>query len=266
MINTGNGLVFQQQFYELHFQHTQLAVSNDQKVATATGRIKKTKVTYFFMKLFKFVAIAFYAFKFFPQLIEKQRLYHLHNIFLAGIMSAKVSSFFGVHHTLKQRTKNSGRNFTPIQPATIQQQFSHFAVETGNGQMLFKQFSVYIRKGGEAFIQIGKSLAGGVLSTSNNWAIWLARSLPSTFGALINIIIQNAAFKNVGIICEKAKQQPHEIQFQRMAFVTDGFQFVVQLTHQRGSFNIYRILLTKSSFFITGYKTKQADMIYQFSI
>ena len=48
-----------------------------------------------------------------------------------------------------------------------------------------------------------------------------------------------------------------------MACIANGFKLVVKFAHQCSRFNIHRVLLAKSSFFISGNKTKKLHMAYE---
>ena len=70
-------------------------------------------------------------------------------------MPADLPTFFRLHHRLEQRTEDSGRNPTPIEPRTGEQGVPHVAIEFGKAQSFGEQLAVDVRQIGQQFVQIG---------------------------------------------------------------------------------------------------------------
>src|SRR5450759_647228 len=83
------------------FKQTQFAVSDHEKVATATGRVEESQRMQFLVELEQFVAVALKFLKLFLQVVEEQRLDQLEDVLLRGVVRAEVAPRLGVHDALE---------------------------------------------------------------------------------------------------------------------------------------------------------------------
>ena len=80
------------------------------------------------------------------------------------------------------------------------------------------------------------------------------------FGFLFDIFPEQSFFKYSGIIRKQAKKQTNKVSFQRMSGITNGLESVVQLAHEFGSFDVYRVFFFISAFLVTGNEAKQMNI------
>ena len=86
---------------------------------------------------------------------------------------------------------------------------------------------------------------------------------PVGLGVQVEVLPQNAPFKNPGVIGKKAEKQPHQIQFQGVPGVAVFLQAVVQPAHQFGGFYVYGVFLFVTPLFIAGNKAEQMHLVNQ---
>ena len=154
LIETDHAVIHQQhtalslakplQFQDVHLQEAEGLVGNDQKVATAASRIKELHaahtlqqgITLFHdgtvlfviilslntLKLLELPHLVIACFQLvigIPQLIEKQRIDHLHDIGHTGVVHPLVGSLLRIYHRLNHRAKDVRIDVLPIQLATF---------------------------------------------------------------------------------------------------------------------------------------------------
>ena len=61
-------------------------------------------------------------------------------------------------------------------------------------------------------------------------------------GVLLQIVLELAFLENPCVFGKQAKQQAHEVDFERVTGVADVFERVVQLAHALGGFDVDRVL------------------------
>ncbi len=87
-----------------HFQlqQAQLAVTDHQKISAAAGRVKKRQRSQLFMKFKQLVFVALDLGKLGPQLLQKQGLDELEDVFLRRVVRAQIAARLVVHDALEQ--------------------------------------------------------------------------------------------------------------------------------------------------------------------
>ena len=90
------------------------------------------------------------------------------------------------------------------------------------------------------------------------------RQITAIFGSSgLYVILKLALFKDGGIFGKQAKQQPHQIHFQRMIGVSYRFERIVQLAHALGSLDIDRVLRLDDLRLVAGHKAKGFHVLVQ---
>ena len=135
------------------FEFAQFAIGDDEKISAAAGRIEKSEATEFRMKILQRppparILACLQPREFALEIVEKQRLNDLQNVFLAGVMGALLAAGNLVHDRLKQRAEDRGRDFFPIEAAGVQKFFAHGAVEIWQRQALVEKLAVDVIKAG----------------------------------------------------------------------------------------------------------------------
>ena len=96
----------------LQFQGAELAVTDNQEVAAATGRVKETEFGELQVKLIEgivalgAVLVRFDGLKLLLQFVEEERFDELQDVLFAGVVRTEVAALFLVHHALKQAAEN----------------------------------------------------------------------------------------------------------------------------------------------------------------
>ena len=145
----------QPQFYASVFEPSQAEIGFGQKVAAAARWVEKTQTPQFFLKIEQGSVAFFCTFagtdvvEFGLQLVEKQRVYHLVNVFDAGVVHAAASACFGVERAFEHGTEDGWRNFAPVEIGTgaLHQQLFDLLAKLRNRQVFF---------GKKSAIDIGK--------------------------------------------------------------------------------------------------------------
>ena len=97
------------QFFEdFQLKFAQLAVGDDEEVATAARGVEKAQLCQSFVKFDEFGRVALDFFKLGPERVEKQWFDEFKDVFLGGVVCAEVAPRGGVHDGLKQAAENRG--------------------------------------------------------------------------------------------------------------------------------------------------------------
>ncbi|MBW7835404.1 MAG: hypothetical protein H3C28_02035 [Sphingomonadales bacterium] len=123
----------------LDFQHPQFAVGDDQKVAAAAGGVEKFEIPQLFLKLQQVrnaaaVSPRLQPVEFRLQVIQEQWSDDLHDILFGGIVRALGAALLGIHHRLKKRAEDGGRDARPVEPAGVDQALAHAGVKGRDAQ------------------------------------------------------------------------------------------------------------------------------------
>jgi hypothetical protein len=255
------------------FQQTQLAVCQHQKVAAATGGVKKAQVAQLLVKLKQAVAVAFDLAKLSPQRIQKQWLDELLDVFFRCVVRAQVAAGIGVHDALEQAAEDGGADGRPVERAGIQQGFAHGGVEVGQGQVFFKQFAVDVREGGQLCVQVRAASAGGVAGAARTIRCvehlkHLGQACTQVgaigFGAFFDEGAEClGGLEDAGVVGKQAKQQAYQQHFEGVAFVSAGLQCIVQLAHAVSGFDVDGVLRLYGLYLVPGHEAKELDVFVQ---
>ncbi|OQC51130.1 MAG: hypothetical protein BWX55_01964 [Deltaproteobacteria bacterium ADurb.Bin022] len=82
-------------------------------------------------------------------------------------------------------------------------------------------------------------------------------------GSLFNIFLELLLFKNTRVFGKQAEQQPHHVEFERMACVAGFLQPVVQFAHLLGGFDVDGVLLLNFVGLVSGNETEEAHVLVQ---
>ena len=88
------------------------------------------------------------------QFVEEERLDDLEDVFLGGVVRAQGATLIAIHHGLKQRTEDSGRDARPVEAAGLEQALPHCGIEARNGNLLSEQLSGDVRETSWVNVQI----------------------------------------------------------------------------------------------------------------
>ena len=155
-------------FEHLDFQGPQLAVGDDEKVAAATGRIKKAQLAEPLLKGNQFgnaaaVTARLETAKLRPQFVEKQRLNDLEYVLFGGVVCALLPALVLVHYRLKKRAKNRRGDVGPIEVASVDEPLAHSGIKRRNEQRVAEQVAVDVGEAGEVFVEgFGAAVFGRV--------------------------------------------------------------------------------------------------------
>lgn len=187
------------------------------------------------------------------------------DVFLGGVVRAEVAPCVRrfVHDVLEQRAENRRGNAAPVDRAALQQRGAHVAVEAGERQTFLEQFAIDVRKPAQRVVEVFQPRGfrrvehvEQLCQLRREIAAVLARLLLDEFGEL-------RALENAGVLGEQAKQQAHQIDFERVAGVADLLQAVVQPRHALYRLGVDRALRRDFLRLITGDEPEQFDVFVQ---
>ena len=248
----------------LQLQRAQLSVADDQEVAAATGGVEKGELAQLFVKLEQLVAVAFDLVEFGVQIVQKQRLDELKDVFFAGVVGAQVAAGLGIHDALEQAAENGGADGRPVQSAGVEQRVAHGGSEVGHGQRLFKQFAVDVGELGQLLVQ--RLAAPRLGRVEHLKELGQARAEVGRVGggAFFNEGTEGLrGLKDAGVVGEQAEQHAHQQNFERVAFIAAGAQGVVQLAHALCGLDVDRVLRLDFLRLVARDETEKANVLVQ---
>ena len=75
--------------------------------------------------------VVFDLLEFGAEVVQEKGPDDFHDIFLGGVVSAKLAAFRGLHDFLEKRTENGGGDFFPAETAGTEQSIAHVDIEIG---------------------------------------------------------------------------------------------------------------------------------------
>ena len=135
----------------LDLQCPQLAIGDDQEIAAAARRIEDPKLAEPLVKspqlgLAPGEAAGHDLLEVRSQFVKEQGLDDLEYVLLGGVVSTHGASLLAIHHGLKQRAENCGRDARPVEAAGLEQALPHGGVEAGDSDLISEQISVDVRE------------------------------------------------------------------------------------------------------------------------
>src|SRR5450830_157278 len=222
--------------HHVELQLAQFAVSHHQKVAAAAGRVKKGEGLQLFVKLKQAGCIAFDLFKIKAQLVQKQRLYQLEDVGLAGVVRAQFAAALGgvqLDHALEHGAKDGGRDVAPVALAQGDELAAHGGGERRRVNAFFKQTAIDVGEQGKLFGQRALALRRVFVERHEQGVEHRADVGAVLMGVEVNQVVETVfGLKDAGVIGKQAKQQPHQEHLQMVTAVAVLFQGVVQLTQR----------------------------------
>ena len=110
---------------DFEFEQAQFAVGDDEEVAAAAGGVEECELAEFLVKVLQARlrrgAVVFDAFEFGAQVVEEQGADDFEDVALAGVVRADLAPLLGLHHGLKERAEDGGRDARPVETAAGQQ-------------------------------------------------------------------------------------------------------------------------------------------------
>src|SRR5450830_227870 len=222
--------------HHVELQLAQFAVSHHQKVAAAAGRVKKGEGLQLFVKLKQAGCIAFDLFKIKAQLVQKQRLYQLEDVGLAGVVRAQFAAALGglrLNNKQKHGAKDGGRDVAPVALAQGDELAAHGGGERRRVNAFFKQTAIDVGEQGKLFGQRALALRRVFVERHEQGVEHRADVGAVLMGVEVNQVVEAVfGLKDAGVIGKQAKQQPHQEHLQMVTAVAVLFQGVVQLTQR----------------------------------
>lgn len=158
------GVEFEEDF---QFQGAQLAVGDDEEIATATGGVEEAQGGDLFLEGDEALAFAdlefFRAVELGAEVVEEQGADDFEDVALGGVVRADPPAFLRIHHRLKERAEDGGRDGVPFKSATGEELRAHGAGERGQREAFGKEQAVDVGEleqvGSEMFLA---AVFGGV--------------------------------------------------------------------------------------------------------
>ena len=246
------------------FQQAQFAVADHQKISTPAGRVQKSEGAQLEVELRQPTLVAFDLVELGPEIIQKQWLDELEDVFFRGVVRAQVAAGLLVHDALEQAAKDGRTDGRPVQRASVQKRFAHGTAEVGHGQRFLEQLAVHIGECGQLLVQRAAAFVFGRIEHLKELRQPRPKIGTVFAGALFHKLPHGLRrLEDARVVGEQAEQQAHQQHFQCVAFVAAGLEGVVQLAHALGRADVDRVLRLDFLRLVASNKTELAHMLVQ---
>jgi hypothetical protein len=149
-----------------------------------------------------------------PQVVQKQRAQNFHDITFAGVVRALLATCAVIHHTLKERTENGGRDFCPHKFAAIKQSTTHLRIETRIVEAFTKQSAVDVAKTVKWIRIFHRLVGGGFVQPVKKFVEPCAKVSTVSAGLRADELSEGFGLENERVFGEQAEKNSDEHPFQ----------------------------------------------------
>src|SRR6056297_58631 len=234
----------------LHLQQAQFAVGDDQEITAAAGGIEECQAGQMPLKRLQppplVASERFEPVELGAQIVKEQRLDHLEDVLLGGVMRAFLAPLCRVHHRLKKRAEDGRGNRRPVEAAGIEQRRAHVRIEIGRREIFLEQRPVDIGKLLQILVEMWRARLLGRVEDVEQIAKKRPRVRAIGRGARFQIVPQDIlGLENAGIVGKQAEDDPHQELFELVALVSACLDLVMQQAHQLGGLDVDRVLIAE---------------------